>query len=361
MDKPDIELSFLIDAHEDIAYNWLEHGRYPGDSALSSRESESSRKIPATVGSRTTGLPEWIAGRVAIVLATLFVLPERFAQREWKSSSQRYSNIDEAHDRASHQLDKYRELANREAQISLVTNRDELEQVVSTWTSHETTPTVGLVISMEGADPIRKPAEIEDWYARGLRSVGPSWVATRYAGGTHEAGPLTRLGRELLAEMAQLNMILDLSHMAESACYQAIDFYPGPIIASHSNPRKFLPTDRGLSDKMILQLAERGGVVGIMPINGFLMPDWKAKSDVKIDLVVSAIEHVAQLTGSSEHVALGSDFDGGFGAENIPAGMDSVADLRLIGAALGNAGYRQSDIENIMHHNWLRILRAGLP
>jgi membrane dipeptidase len=236
-----------------------------------------------------------------------------------------------------------------------------LEEVIADWTQQEHTRSIGLVILMEGADPIREPAEIEEWYARGLRIVGPSWAATRYAGGTHEPGPLTALGRVLLEEMARFNMILDLSHMSERAYFDVVDSYPGPIIASHSNPRRFLPTDRGLSDKMILQLAQRGGVVGITLFNGFLKPDWQGKSDVTVGLVVDAIDHVAQLTGSSEHVALGSDFDGGLGVESIPAGMDTVADLQLIGRALGDAGFEQIDIERIMYGNWLRILREGLP
>jgi membrane dipeptidase len=359
--EPEIKIPYIIDGHEDIAYNWLNLERYPGDSAHSSREQEAKTTIPTTVGTRTTGLPEWIAGRVAIIFATLFVIPIRFARREWRSSNQTYSNTVEAYSCASQQLDKYYELADREAQISLVTTQNMLEEVIADWTQQEHTRSIGLVILMEGADPIREPAEIEEWYARGLRIVGPSWAATRYAGGTHEPGPLTALGRVLLEEMARFNMILDLSHMSERAYFDVVDSYPGPIIASHSNPRRFLPTDRGLSDKMILQLAQRGGVVGITLFNGFLKPDWQGKSDVTVDLVVDAIDHVAQLTGSSEHVALGSDFDGGLGVESIPAGMDTVADLQLIGRALGDAGFEQIDIERIMYGNWLRILREGLP
>jgi membrane dipeptidase len=113
---------------------------------------------------------------------------------------------------------------------------------------------------------------------------------------------------------------------------------------------------------MIGQLACRGGVVGIVPFNAFLKPDWKRgdpKDDVSVKLVAQAIDHVAQLTGSSAHVGLGTDFDGGFGAESIPAEMDTVADLHLIGEALSDRGYTSADIERIMNGNWLRILESS--
>jgi membrane dipeptidase len=220
-----------------------------------------------------------------------------------------------------------------------------------------------LVLAMEGADPIREPAELPEWYDRGVRVVGPAWSGTRYAGGTREPGPLTTLGRRLLDRMADLTMILDLTHLAEEAYLQALDRYPGPIIASHSNPRRFRPGDRGLSDQMIALLAERQGVVGIVPLNLFLSPEWQMgdpKEAISITTVADAIDYVAQLTGSSEFVGIGSDLDGGFGAESIPAEMDTVADLHLIADVLGERGYSQTDVENILYANWLRVLQRGL-
>jgi membrane dipeptidase len=351
-------IPFIIDGHQDIAWNWIELQRDPRESALAGRQREKGTPLQATAGLRTTGLPEWLQGRLGIILASLFVPPERHGRL--MSDRFAYKTVQEAHDHASRQLDKYWELAEGETRVTLITTRLELDQVVASWTNTDLEPIVGLVLSMEGADPIREPAETDEWYARGLRAVGLSWAATRYAGGTGEPGPLTPLGRRLLSVMADLNMILDLSHMAERACLEAADLYPGPVIASHSNPYRFHPTDRGLSDETIQRLADRGGMVGIVPFNTFLNPDWKHKEDVTIDLVAQAIDYVAQLTGSSGTVGLGSDFDGGLGADSIPAGMDTVADLILIGEALGSRGYPQPDIERIMYGNWLRILQDSL-
>jgi membrane dipeptidase len=355
-------IPLIIDAHEDIAWNWLDLGRHPRDSALTSREGEAETSIPRQMGIRTTGLPQWLAGRIGIIVATIFTLPQR--QSFSALNRQTYADEKEAHDKGWHQLDEYHRLTDQEPRLTLVTESSQLQEVVGQWTSSAKDPTVGLVISMEGADPIREPAELHEWYDRGLRAVGPAWAGTRYAGGSHEPGPLTALGRRLLAEMADLNMILDLTHLDQEAYLQAVDLYPGPVIASHSNPRRFSPGARGLSDDMILLLAERGGVAGIVPFNLFLKPGWALgdpKEAVSIDAVADAIDYVSQLTGCSDHVALGSDFDGGFGAESVPAEIDTIADLHLIAGVLGERGYSQADIENVLYANWLRILRSSLP
>jgi membrane dipeptidase len=136
------------------------------------------------------------------------------------------------------------------------------------------------------------------------------------------------------------------------------------VLVSHANPRRFVPTDRGLSDEMIRRLVECGGVIGIVPYNAFLQPGWKAARDkqaVTLADVVAAIDHVCQLAGDAAHVGLGSDFDGGLGAESIPAEMDTVADLAKLAPALRARGYAEADVAAVMGGNWLRVLRQGLP
>ncbi len=355
---------FVIDGHEDIAWNWLEFGRHPAEDALEAREQESNTAVQEIMGQRTTGLPQWIMGRVGVIFATLFVLPQQFASA-YGRPSQTYATPGEAHQKTMQQVEVYHSLAEANPRITIVESRRELEEIVSPWLWPEgdIESKVGFVLLMEGADAIRQPAEVADWYERGLRIVGPAWSATRYAGGTGGPGPLTDLGRQLLQEMAALNMILDLSHIAEEAFFESVDTYPGSIIASHSNPRRFLPTDRGLSDEMIRRLANRDGVVGIVPYNRYLRPGWQrgqARTAVPIETVADAIDHVTQLTGDTSHVALGSDFDGGFGKESIPEGMDTVADLLEIAELLAGRGYGDADVERVMNGNWLRILRSAL-
>jgi len=218
-------------------------------------------------------------------------------------------------------------------------------------------------VLMENADPIIEPKQFEEWYERGVRVVGPAWTGTRYCGGTSQPGGLTKLGYELLEVLQSFNAILDLSHMAEQAYLEAVDSYQGIVIASHSNPRKFRNTDRHLSDEMILRLAERDGVMGIVPYNRFLSDTWSAgdrKSDVPFSVVLDAMDHVCQVTGSAQHVGIGSDFDGGFGYASIPEGMDTVSSLITIGDGLRERGYSESDIEAILSGNFLRKLKQAL-
>lgn len=350
----------VLDAHQDIAYNYLKYNRDYRRSALVARTQEAPGTDAATIG-----LPEALAGRVAIVFSTLFVAPATNSDWAPTGNEKAYSTPQQAYTYASEQLDYYARLADESDKLSLITNAAALDAVLATWADDAplTKRQQGLVVLMEGADPIVEPRQFEEWYARGVRIVGTAWGATRYSGGTGAPGGLTKLGHELLEVMASFNALLDLSHMAELAFLESLDRYEGHIIASHSNPRKFCNRDRHLSDEMIRRLAERDGVMGIVMYNRFLSNTWKSgdpKSDITLATVADAIDHVCQLTGSSAHVGLGSDFDGGFGSESIPAEFDTVADLIKVADVLRARGYSEPDIEAVMSGNMLRKLRQVL-
>jgi membrane dipeptidase len=191
-----------------------------------------------------------------------------------------------------------------------------------------------------------------------------AWDDTRYADGDWQAkGGLTDDGRFLLEIMAQYNFILDLTHMSDKAIFEALDRYEGPIIASHSNARSLVPGDRQLNDDQIRLIGERGGVIGAVLFNKFLRAG-QAMGDPKhlvtLDHVVAHIDHVCQLLGSATYVGIGSDLDGGFGREDIPAEMDSIADEPLIATKLAGHGYSETDVANIMGGNWLNLLQRTL-
>jgi membrane dipeptidase len=186
--------------------------------------------------------------------------------------------------------------------------------------------------------------------------------------------PLTDLGRSLLDKMQELGMVLDLTHMSDAACREALDRYGGPVVATHTAPRRLgagerrwghpLLAHRLLADDVMEALIARGGVIGIMPANWALDPDWKrskTKEDIHLTAVVDAIDMVCQTAGDALHAAIGTDFDGGFGAEATPAEIDTIADLQLLVPALQDRGYAEEDIGAIMHGNWLRLLRRCLP
>ena len=359
----------IIDAHEDIAYNVIAHGRDYTLSAQETREREAGdAKAKAEMGACTLGLPEWLAGRVGIVFGTLFTMPARKSSGEGAQEFA-YTTPQEAYTQAMQQLDLYTRLADENPHFALVRTQRELDAVLATWKDDapdaERNRQIGLVMLMEGADPIVRPQDVERWYERGLRIVGPAWLAgTRYAGGNAAPGPLTDEGVRLLRAMLDFNLVLDVSHLSDEACLQALDRYDGPVIASHSNPRALVPGPRQLSNAMLKVLLERDGIVGIVPVNPMLRSDWRRgdrKDAVTVADVAGAIDFVCQMAGDAVHVGLGTDFDGGFGAESTPAEMDTVADLVKVADALKARGYAQADVEAIMSGNWLRLLRRSLP
>jgi len=358
----------IVDAHEDIAYNAVCLGRDYRDHTLVKRRVLAGSERLAQEGIPTTGLPDALIGRVAIVFATIFVEPPvSFLGVKPSEACPPYETPQQAYKFALKQLDYYTRLADNHSRVRLIQRHSDLEAVLATWADDQPFEkhVQGMVILMENGDPILEPRQFYEWYERGVRIVGPAWSGTRYCGGTGAPGGLTTLGRELLEIMASLNAVLDLSHMAEEAFLQAVDSYQGAsIIASHSNPRKFRNSDRHLSDDMIRRLAERDGVIGIVPYNRFLSEEWRPgdpKSDVPAWRVIDAIDHVCQLTGSAAHVGIGTDFDGGFGSGSIPDGLDSISDLISLADLLAARGYSPPDINAIMGGNMLRKLRAALP
>jgi membrane dipeptidase len=372
MEKSGLEIAdnlmVVVDAHEDIAWNILSFGRDYTRSVSETRSLEAGSDTILRNGNTMLGWPEWVSGRVAVVFASLYVTPRRWQVDP--DDTQVYSDYSEANQLYWAQVDVYSRLVEEEEdKFGLILSQKDLEAILKTWEeTNESAPQVGLVISMEGAEGIADPGELEEWFERGLRIISPCWSGTRYAGGTYEPGPLTDDGRELLEAMAELGLILDLSHMAEEATLESLDRYEGVIIATHSNARTLLTgsefPDRHLTDLVIRRIAEREGVVGVVPYNRFLSGDWRIgdhRSHVTMERVIDQIDHMCQIVGNATHVAIGSDFDGGFGLEKVPTGLDSIADLRLIGDALGSRGCDQDEIESILGGNWLRILRQSLP
>jgi membrane dipeptidase len=104
--------------------------------------------------------------------------------------------------------------------------------------------------------------------------------------------------------------------------------------------------------------------MGIVPFNVFLKDGWRngdPRSEVSLAQVVAQIDHVCQLAGSARHAALGSDFEGGFGLQSVPAEIDTISDLRKLIPLLAEKGYSDDDICGILSGNWLRMLQRILP
>jgi membrane dipeptidase len=216
---------------------------------------------------------------------------------------------------------------------------------------------------MEGADPILSPAQLPEWWADGLRVVGLAhYGPSAYAHGTACSGGLTPKGIDLLRAMEDAGMILDLTHLADESFWEALKIWRGPLLASHNNCRALVPGDRQFDDGQIKAIVERGGVIGAAFDAWMLAPDWSLslQPKVQLDAVIDHIDHICQIAGNAKHVAIGSDLDGGFGTEQCPQGLDTIADLQKIPALLRKRGYSGADIEAVMHGNWLRFFDTAL-
>lgn len=355
----------IVDGHNDLAWNALTFGRDYTRSAAQTRQREAGGIAPRVNGDTLLGWDDWIAGQVGIIFATLFATPRRFQEGDW--DHQCYRDAEEARRLYQQQLDYYHRLVDEHPQrFRLLHNQADLERVLQSWQDDHPRQ-IGLLLLMEGADALRHPDELVYWFEQGVRIVGPAWAATRYSGGTGEPGPLTRDGFALLEVMSDLGLVLDISHLSEQAAEQSLEVFGGTVIASHANPRALVPDsqkpDRHLADQTMRGLFDRQGVMGVVLANHFLV-NRRRKNEprvgVTLEEVANHIDYICQLAGSADHAAIGSDIDGGFGLQNVPLGIDTIADLRKIGLVLADRGYGSPDVAAILGGNWLRVLKAAL-
>lgn len=360
----------IVDSHQDIAWNMQVFGRDYTRSVEGTRRLERRTDIPIHNGDALLGWDAYQDGRVALVFATLFACPVRYKENDWDKSC--YTDTQEAYTLYRSQLDLYHRLFQEEGdKFRLILTSRDLETHLEEWQQPMSKSSsgypVGLLILMEGAEGVREIAELEDWWQSGVRAISPAWAGTRFCGGTKEPGPLTKEGYALLDGMAELGFILDLSHMDEQAVLQALDHYSGRIIASHANAKALLKgvdSNRHLSDRIIEGIFERDGVIGVVPFNQFLHPDWTKGGNremVSLQRVADQIDYMCQIAGDARHVGIGSDFDGGFGLQSVPHEIDSLADLQKLGDFLGGSGYQEDDIAAIMGKNWLNLVSESLP
>ena len=343
----------IVDAHLDLAYN-----------ALRGREvlRPAAEQVGDDEGIPSVGLPDLRAGGVDLICATIFCAPDSPKEKG-------YRNPEEAHAMAMAQLEWYRRQADA-GELGIVRSGLEIHRGMGASPVHHETHGRGAratgipsaIILLEGADPIRTPEDVGRFFNLGVRIVGLAWKGTRYAGGTGVPGPLTPDGVRLLPALDRAGIIHDLSHLAEESFWQLLDLSGGPVMASHSNCRAFVPTDRQLSDEMIKAIARRGGVIGINFYDKFLVPPAEYGSRrATLDDVVRHMRHMCDLIGDADHVGIGTDMDGGLGRDQIPREIRSSADLPRLVDALARAGFADEHIHGIMGQNWFRFFSKSLP
>ena len=354
----------IVDAHLDMAYNVLAGRDYdltPAD--IRAVEGPSAQKCMVT-------LSELERGSVAVAFGTLFTGTSRY------DADGQGIYPEPPEDTARKQHDIY--LAwEAEQKIRIIRDGAALTAHLDAWKQDGK---LGVVLLIEGGDSITSPDALPEWFEAGVRIIGPAWSKTRYCGGTRRPGGLTSPGKDLLNGMRELGIVLDASHLAEEAFWDAVELGPGRMIATHSNARELVPGgrlltgDRQLSDEMIGAIGDLDGVVGINLFNGFLFPDWEAVilgrilpqalrgpitdvpvNAVTLDAVGAHAKHIADLVGW-HRVGIGSDLDGGLGADETPAELDTIADLHRVADVVPPEART-----GVLGENWLRFLANALP
>ena len=367
----------IIDGHLDAALNALreERDQMLPINAIRQRETD----IPKTTrGTCTISFAEMKRCGIPLCMTTVLA-----RAKPWIDPARTIAGLDcdfpaqdMAYAFAMGQLAYYRELQRR-GDITLIEDRRALDAFWARWEAGDPDAPIGIILTMEGADPITEPDQLEHWVDLGLRSVFLAHYGhSHYACGTpaidrpdsHEQdGPLTDKGYALLKEMSRLNIPLDMTHLSDTSFWDAAKAFDGRVYSSHANCRALADDPRQLTDDMIRFIIERDGVLGLaahfaMIKGGFTGDACRCDPlDVTMDDFANHIDHICQIAGSARHVAIGSDLDGGFGAERCPVGLDSCDDLHKLGPIMASRGYSDDDITGFFHGNWLRLLRETLP
>ncbi len=252
-----------------------------------------------------------------------------------------------------------------------------------------------LTMGMENGAPLLKLEDIAYYHQRGIRYVtlthskdnhicDSSYDTTRTWGG------LSEYGKQVVAEMNRVGMMIDISHVSDSTFYQVLRLTQAPVIASHSSCRAFTPDfERNMSDDMIRLLAQNGGVIQINFGKSFLSAAYQAKANelrknilaylaehnlsftdsaaqayikavrdtadmpiVTVEDVAAHIDHVKKLVGV-EYIGIGSDFDGVSG--ELPVGLSDVSMYPNLIYELLKRGYSDEDIRKVCGGNLMRV------
>ncbi len=220
----------------------------------------------------------------------------------------------------------------------------------------EKNATAGL-LAIEGGEALEGSlSALRMLYKLGLRAIGLTWnQRNRIAEGVGDCvsgGGLSSFGRDLIAEMNKLGVIVDVSHLSPAGFWDVLEYSSKPIIASHSNSRAVCDHPRNLYDDQIKALAENGGVMGM----NYCLPFVKDSDHVTVEDMLDHVDHIVKLVGVN-HVGLGSDFDG---ISASPKGLENVSTIPNFTQGLVDRGYTDEEIVKILGGNYLRVLKEVL-
>ncbi|MBL6764092.1 MAG: dipeptidase [Verrucomicrobiae bacterium] len=353
----------IFDAHLDLSLNGMDYGRDLRRSVPDIRALEKGRKDLGGRGAGTVAFPEMRRGQIGLSVATVLA-PCRQPENPlfgWHSPEQGWAQI-------QGQLAWYREME-QAGELVQIRNRSSLREQFGIWkTPTDSRRPLAYVLSLEGADPLVDLSYLEKLVEQGLRAIGPvHYGRGRYGFGTDASGGFPPQGKDLLKEMDRLGLVLDVTHLCDVGVDEALDIFEGPVWASHSNCRALVNHNRQFSEEHLRRLIERGAVIGGVMDAWMMVPGWirgtttRESSGVMLSHLIDHIDHICQLAGNADHSGIGSDLDGGFGTEQSPGDVDTIADLQKLPDLFRDRGYSPADIEKILHGNFVRFLETALP
>ncbi len=356
---------FIFDVHLDLSMNAMEWNRDIRLPQVEIRRREIGMSDLPDRTRNTVCLPEMRRGRIGLCVATQIArYSGRFSKLPgWQSPEQAWAQT-------QGQLAWYRTMEDCGELVQLRT-WPEVEAHVARWrsaTDEEAAKLpIGYLLSLEGADSILSWKHLEKSKTDGLIAMGPVHYGPGiYGHGTDDEGVLTPKGRELLKEMERLGIVLDVTHLCDESFWDALAHYNGPLWASHHNCRALANWNRQLADDQIKALIDRGAVIGMAFDAIMMVHGWAHKRSMpqdfglKMEKICEHIDHICQIAGNARHVGIGTDLDGGYGTEQTPMDLDSIADLQTLVQPLLRRGYAPEDVENIFSGNFLGFLREHL-
>ena len=220
---------------------------------------------------------------------------------------------------------------------------------------------MSIVLTMEDGRAVQGKLEnIKRFYDQGFRACSLTWNSANCFGAPNSADPeammkgLTDFGKEGVAYMQELGMVVDVSHLSEGGFWDVADICKKPFVATHSNAKACSPHQRNLTDEQIKALANAGGVTGLNFCPQFLDPDITATVETK-ELIAKHARHIVNV-GGIDVCGIGSDFDGIQGQLEI----GSSADMPLLVDAFKKEGFNEDEIEKIFYKNVLRVFKEAM-
>lgn len=221
---------------------------------------------------------------------------------------------------------------------------------------------LGIILGIEGLSQLKGIKQLNNLYKKGIRHAGLTWnEVNAYATGLDDLNTrgLTDLGKQLVKEMESLGMLIDLAHLNEKSFEDVINNTTRPLIISHGNAKELCSHRRNYTDKQLLQIKKRNGVVGVCGIPPFISHN---EDEHTVSFMAQHIHYMVNLIGI-DHVGLGIDmcyylFDNR--EDNKVKGLKTIADVPNIIIELEKLGYTKNDIEKIKYKNFFRVIKEIL-